>query len=188
VTTSSNVPRGPAPKSTKKPLDRTAVTIRPIGPGDAEPLERFYSTLSEESRHLRFFAVTSGLSDAQSASFCSTDHDHREGFVASIEGPDGAPQIVGHVCLEPAGALRAEVAIAVADELQGLGIGRRLMIAAFDWARWAGIETLVATMLIGNAGIHRLMASLGVPTRLERNGVDTTTVELTVPGGGALAA
>jgi len=32
------------------------------------------------------------------------------------------------------------------------------------------------------------MASLGVPTRLDRNGVDTTTVELTVPGGGALAA
>jgi acetyltransferase len=188
VTTSGNIVSGTDRAEPRHRLDRAAVTIRPIRPGDAESLERFYAGLSEESRQLRFFAVTRGLSHTQSASFCSTDHDHRDGFVASIEEPDGTSRIVGHVCLEPAGTLRAEVAIAVADELQGLGIGRRLMVAAFDWARWAGIRTLVATMLVGNAGIHRLMAALGVPTRLEPNGFDATTVELTVPGGGVLAA
>lgn len=167
--------------------DRPPVVVRPIGPDDAPELERFYERLTEESRRLRFFAVTRGLSHGQSASFCSTDHDHREGFVATLT-ENGVSRIVGHVCLEPAGDGRAEVAIAVADELQGRGIGRRLMVAAFDWARWANVGTLVATMLTTNVGIHRLVSSLGVPFRLSQTGGDATTVEIAVPRTDAAAA
>jgi len=168
--------------------DRAAVTVRPIGPDDAPELERFYERLSEDSRRLRFFAVTRGLSHSQSSAFCSTDHDHRDGFVATVAGPGGGARIVGHVCLEPAGDRRAEVAIAVADELQGHGIGRRLMVAAMDWARWAGVDVLVATMLASNAGIHRLVGSLGVTTRLSPAGWDAATVEIFVPAGRLAAA
>jgi acetyltransferase len=173
------------------------VTIRPIRPDDAPALERFYERLSDDSRHLRFFAVTRGLSHVQSASFCSTDHDHRDGFVATVVSAgdddgggdgDGRERIVGHVCLEPVGPGRAEVAIAVADELQGQGIGRRLMIAAFDWARWAGIGTLIATTLAENVAIRQLVASLGVPLHARPAAVDATIVELTVPPGHVAAA
>ncbi|HET9614733.1 MAG TPA: GNAT family N-acetyltransferase [Candidatus Limnocylindrales bacterium] len=190
---------------------RALVTIRPIRPDDAPALERFYERLSDDSRHLRFFAVTRGLSHAQSASFCSTDHDHRDGFVATIAGvgdngvdrvgagaePAGSGDrgeaengetIVGHVCLEPIAPGRAEVAIAVADALQGHGIGRRLMVAAFDWARWAGVDALVATTLAENVGIRRLMASLGVPLHERPIGVDAAAVELIVPPGHVVAA
>jgi RimJ/RimL family protein N-acetyltransferase len=173
--------------ATRPGHDLPAVIVRPIGPDDSAELERFYERLSEDSRHLRFFAVTRGLSRAQSTSFCSTDHDHREGFVATTAA-GGSSRIVGHVCLEPAGEGRAEVAIAVADELQCRGIGRRLMVAAFDWARWANVDTLVATMLTTNVGIHRLVASLGVPCRFRPAGFDAMTVEITVPGAGAAAA
>ena len=170
------------------PFAGPAVTLRPIAPGDAAALERFYERLSDDSRHLRFFAVTRGLSHGQSTTFCSTDHDHREGFVATVADPGGDERIVGHVCLEPIAAGRAEVAIAVADELQRKGIGRRLMVAAFDWARWAGVRTLVATMLDANPAIHRLVASLGVASAVRPLGDDATTVELAVPPGRAAAA
>jgi acetyltransferase len=174
--------------TTRPGHDRPTVIVRPIGPDDSAELEGFYERLSEDSRHLRFFAVTRGLSHTQSASFCSTDHDHREGFVAIVAAPGGGSRIVGHVCLEPAGDGRAEVAIAVADEYQGRGIGRRLIVAAFDWARWANIGTLVATMLTANVAIHRLIASLGVPYRLRPTGPDATTVEISVPGTRTAAA
>ena len=174
--------------ATRPGHDRPTVIVRPIGPDDSAGLERFYERLSEDSRHLRFFAVTRGLSHAQSTSFCSTDHDHREGFVATLTEPNGRSRIVGHVCLEPAGDGRAEVAIAVADELQGRGIGRRLMVAAFDWARWANLDTLVATMLSTNVGIRRLVASLRVPCRFRPAGSDAMTVEIAVPRAGAAAA
>jgi len=165
------------------------VRIRPIEAGDDVELARFYARLSEDSRRLRFFAVTRGLSPAQSAGFCAPDHGHREGFVATLaDGPSDVTRIVGHVCLEPAGAGRAEVAIAVADELQRAGIGRRLMAAALVWARRAGVDTLTATMLASNPGIHRLLASLGLPARITAAGGDTSTIEITVPAVPARAA
>ena len=76
----------------------------------------------------------------------------------------GAGRIVGHVCIEPDEPASAEVAVAVADELQGRGIGRALVEAAVEWARRDGFATLTATMLADNPAIQRLLTGLGLPT------------------------
>jgi GNAT superfamily N-acetyltransferase len=161
-----------------------AVRIRAIRPTDAAELERFYAALSPESRRTRFFAFASSLSHAQSVGFCTTDHDHREGFVAVVDGPPlGEERIVGHLCLEPDGADTAEVAIAVADEFQHLGIGRRLMAAGLAWARREHMSRLTATMYASNAPINRLLVGLGLPVQ-ERStgaGVAEITIELGSP-------
>ena len=156
-----------------------AVAIRPIRPEDAAALERFYEALSDESRRRRFFACTRGLSHPQATQFCWTDHDHREGFVA-VAGPEDAARIVGHVCLEPARDGSAEIALAVADELQGRGIGSALMDAATAWAREVGIDRLSATMLSENVAIHRLLTGTGLPARVRPIGMgfDAVTIEL----------
>jgi acetyltransferase len=140
-----------------------AIRIRRITGGDREGLEAFYAGLSAESRRTRFLGPTSGIGAGQSRYFCTTDHAHREGFVA-VTGPVGRPdRIVGHLCVEPDGAGTAEVALAVADEMQGRGIGRRLVDAAILWARGEGFHALTATMLAANPAIQRLLTSLGLP-------------------------
>ncbi len=144
----------------------TAIRIRPIEPDDAAELERFYEALSDDSRRRRFFACTRGLSHPQARLFCCTDHDHREGFVAVTE-QEGASRIVGHVCLEPARDGSAEIALAVADELQGRGIGRALVDASVAWAHEAGIDRFSATMLSDNVAIRRLLTGLGIPARIQ---------------------
>ena len=94
-------------------------------------------------------------------SFCTPDHDHREGFVAVIHATDGSGErIVGHLCLEPAGGHVAEVAVAVADDVQHQGIGRRLLDAGVRWALAEGFTTLTASAFLGNAPIHHLLAGL----------------------------
>ncbi len=163
---------------------RDAISIRPIRASDTGELERFYAELSEESRHLRFFATTRGLTRRQSTAFCMTDHAHREGFVA-VAG-EGTPtrRVVGHLCLEPADdAASAEVAIAVSDTLQGRGIGRRLMAAGVAWARACRISALTASMLTTNTAIHRLLGGLGLPTTLRSIEPDVAevTVHLAMP-------
>jgi acetyltransferase len=173
--------------ATSTPL--AGIRIRPIEAADAAELERFYAGLSDDSRRLRFFAVSRGLSVAQSTSFCSTDHTHREGFVATLgDGPSDVTRIVGHLCLEPAGDRRAEMAIVVADQLHGSGIGRALMVAAIGWAQRSTVDTLTATMLTSNPGIHRLIPSLGLPSRIRASGIDTSTVEIAVRAVSAAAA
>jgi GNAT superfamily N-acetyltransferase len=155
------------------------IRIRAIGPTDEIELQRFYAGLSPESRRMRFFAISPGLSRAQSRAFCTTDHDHREGFVALAGiGLAREERIVGHLCLEPDGGEAAEVAIAVADAFQHHGIGRRLLTAGAAWARREHITRLTATMLAGNAPIHRLLAGLGLPTRVADAGAGVSEVTI----------
>jgi len=157
------------------------VIVRPIQPSDTLAIERFYAGLSSESRRTRFFAVGAGLSHQQSVSFCSPDHDHREGFVAVLPDPASRTErIVGHLCLEPAGLHVAEVAIAVSDDCQHRGIGRQLMEAGVAWARSEGFTGLTATTFIGNAPIHRLLVGLGLPahTRGGGSGTEDITIDL----------
>ena len=91
-------------------------------PADTAALEAFYAGLSGESRRSRFFSVAGRPSHAQSVSFCTPDHDHREGYVGVVAAvAEPGERIVGHLCLEPAGGHIAEVAVAVADDLQHLG-------------------------------------------------------------------
>jgi GNAT superfamily N-acetyltransferase len=71
---------------------------------------------------------------------------------------------VGHICIEPDGPASAEVAVAVADEMQRRGIGRKLVDAAVLWAQRDGFRTLTATMLGGNPAIQRLLTGLGLPS------------------------
>jgi RimJ/RimL family protein N-acetyltransferase len=165
----SRVLRGPA-----------AIVIRPIRPRDREALERFYQALSPGSRRDRFFSIVSGLTERQARQFCTPDHAHDEGFIAVLEEGPGRRRVVGHLCLEPDGSDAAEVAIAVADEFQGRGIGHALMTAALDWAVRRGLARLTATMLAGNGAIYRLLAGLGLPamTRASGPGVVGITIPL----------
>jgi GNAT superfamily N-acetyltransferase len=159
----------------------SSVHVRAIRPTDTAELKLFYGGLSAESRRRRFFSVSPGLSQAQSVSFCTTDHDHKEGFVAVVDdGPEMAQRIVGHLCLEPDGANASEVAIAVADEFQYRGIGRHLMAAGVAWARRTHVTRLTATMLAGNAAIHRLLVGLGLPTQVNYIGSGVAQITIDV--------
>jgi acetyltransferase len=163
----------------------SGVHIRRIRRSDTAALETFYAGLSGESRRTRFFSVAGHPSHDQSVSFCAPDHDHREGFVAVAATTDGSGErIVGHLCMEPAGGHVAEVAVAVADDLQHQGIGRRLLDAGVSWALAEGITTLTASAFIGNAPIHHLLAGLGRRSHASSagSGVEDISIDLREPG------
>jgi GNAT superfamily N-acetyltransferase len=162
--------------------DHAAVEIRRVRPSDGEALAGFYAALSAESRRARFLGTSAGLSDSQSRSFCTPDHQHAEGFVAlSADG-----QLVGHLCLEPMGEGRVELAVAVADEWQGGGIGRALFETALDWARRFRSTAIVASAYADNGRVLRLLSSAPYPARISL--ADAGVVSVTVPLVGELPA
>lgn len=166
----------PRPEQVRRSLD--VVRVRAIDPADQAALQSFYAGLSEESRRTRFFGPTTGIGAPQSSWFCTPDHDHREGFVAVEASATGPDRLVGHVCLEPDGPGSAEVAVAVADDLRGRGIGRRLVERAVAWARMEGLEVLTATMLAGNPAIQRLLTNLGLPSTSRPIGAGVVEIRL----------
>jgi GNAT superfamily N-acetyltransferase len=154
------------------------IRIRPIVATDHAALQAFYAGLSDESRRTRFLGSTNGIGANQSTYFCTPDHGHREGIVAVMGPVRGPTRIVGHLCVEPDGPTCAEVAVAVADELQGRGIGRRLVDAAVAWARHDGFRTLTATMLEGNPAIQRLLTGLDLPSVAQSIGAGVVEVRI----------
>jgi GNAT superfamily N-acetyltransferase len=171
-------PRPTRPGIRTSRLARPAIAIRPIGQADAVGLQAFYAGLSDASRRTRFLGSTTGIGDRQSTYFCGADHAHREGFVAVTPSEAGRDRIVGHICVEPDGPDSAEVALAVADDLQRRGVGRALVEAALDWARRDRFRTLTATMLGGNAPIQRLLTSLRPPTTANPGGAGLIEVRI----------
>jgi acetyltransferase len=159
--------------------------VRPIRADDRDELSRFYAALSPESRFSRFHATTRGIGDDAASMLCGADHEHREGFVAEAVGvrlSAADPALVGHICLEPSPS-GFEMAIAVADDWQGQGVGRALLLAAVDWAASHGIALLQASALSTNSAVLGLIASIGHPVR-ELSPV-SGVVNVTIHVGGA---
>jgi acetyltransferase len=165
------------------------VEIRRIRAADADALRGFYETLSADSRVARFMGASRGLSPAQADAFCHADHEGREGFVAIARDETGGPtRVIGHLCFEPDGPGRAEVAIAVADAFRRRGIGRRLLAAGVDWARATGIRRLTATMLATNTPILRLLGGLGLEYRVRYLDGNVAAMAIDLPPVGLRAA
>ena len=166
---------------------RPVVSIRRIEASDADDLATFYAGLSDESRRTRFFCSSRGITLAQARAFASVDHRVADGFVAVLgtAGPDDG-RIVGHVCLEPNGDGTDEVAVAVADALQGQRIGTRLLRAAVRSATDRGVTGLTASLLGGNAAMRRLLmaADLPVVPRGQDGGVASYAMPITTGSRG----
>jgi GNAT superfamily N-acetyltransferase len=76
-------------------------------------------------------------------------------------GPrDGA--IVAHASIHPDAGGCAEVAFAVADELQGHGLGRILVRQAMTDARRLGMGRVSATMAVDNGPMRHLLHDTGL--------------------------
>jgi ribosomal protein S18 acetylase RimI-like enzyme len=119
--------------------------VRRVQPGDADGLQRFLKGLSPRSVYLRFCTGGANLNAAVHG-FTEVTGE-RVGVVAC----DLQREIVAHAeyLLIPPG--RAEVAVVVADQLQGRGLARKMI----DWlatdAARQGIESFVASVLPENA-------------------------------------
>jgi acetyl coenzyme A synthetase (ADP forming)-like protein len=131
--------------------DGSTVRVRAVLPDDREALERFLQGLSDQSRLFRFFSLVKDVSWAAER-FVDVDYHDRHSLVA-LRGDAG--EIVGHgyYALEKPG--QAEVALTVADSLQGLGLGTILLGHLAAAASAAGIATFTAEMMPDN---HRMLS------------------------------
>lgn len=175
------------PRSSERTAVADAVRIRRIVPADAPALERFYGSLSPDSRRLRFLSLGTLFGDKDARYFCRPDHEHREGFIAEADSPDtNGSEIVGHLCLEPTTADEMEIAVAVADDSQRRGIGRRLVAEAATWAATHGVARFRAWFAPDNIGIRRLLECLERP--IEFGPWSSGTVEIAIDLRGAAPA
>ncbi|MDP1901424.1 MAG: bifunctional acetate--CoA ligase family protein/GNAT family N-acetyltransferase [Rubrivivax sp.] len=161
----------PAGQEREWPLKGGATyTIRPIHPDDAEMLQGLVRSLSQESRYFRFASALPELTARMLARFTLIDYDREMALVAVIKerhaADDGSEteteRVIGvsRFVTNPDGT-SCEFSLVVADDFAGRGLGSRLMISIMDAARSKGLTEIMGLILVHNAPMLRLMASLG---------------------------
>lgn len=138
--------------------DGSRVEIRPITPDDSELLRDAFADLSERSRYLRFQAPMPNLSERQLSYLSSVDHHDHEALVA-LDPETGALVGVARYVRVQDGV--AEVAVTVADDWQGRGLGTELLDRLVVRAREEDVERFSALVLAENAEVMRLLDRLG---------------------------
>jgi acetyl coenzyme A synthetase (ADP forming)-like protein len=133
--------------------DGTTLRLRPPTAADAGALLTFFTALSAGSLYLRFNGVPR-VDEKLIDPVLDPDWHERGALVGTLSG-DGEERIValGNYVRWRDPAL-AESAFVVADELQGRGIGTRLLEQLAARAAAAGIERFVAEVAAGN---HRML-------------------------------
>ena len=147
------------------------ISIRPIERTDALALSEFYAGLSPESRRRRFLC---GSAPPLTMIERLANAPGLIGVLREIGARDGS--IVAHASVQPDGRGRGEMAFAVADEYQRLGLGRLLVGAAVRLARSLGLATVQATLLAENMPMRHLLRSAGIPVLSDR--LDAGTEEI----------
>ncbi|MBI4742532.1 MAG: bifunctional acetate--CoA ligase family protein/GNAT family N-acetyltransferase [Betaproteobacteria bacterium] len=142
--------------------DGRLVTIRPIRPEDADIEQDFVKRMSDESKYYRFMDTLRELTQAMLVRFTQIDYDREMALIATIPGEDGKELQIGvsRYVTNPDGE-SVEFALAVADDWQKHGVGRKLMTALIDSARQKGYRAVVGDVLALNSKMFRLMTSLG---------------------------
>jgi RimJ/RimL family protein N-acetyltransferase len=140
------------------------LTLRPIGNGDGDGLAALFARLSPESRRRRFFSPKRELTRRELAFLTDIDHVRHEA-VAAIDPRDGSIVGVARYVRHGDRESAADLAIEVADELQGNGIGTALARRVVARARANGFALVTATTLWENRPARALLRRLGFHAR-----------------------
>jgi acetate---CoA ligase (ADP-forming) len=139
--------------------DGRTLRLRPPTHADVEALLDFFSGLSAESMYQRFHGslrVTPQFVE----SFVDPDWDDVGSLIGTL-GDDGNRVVALAEYVRLRDPASAEVAFAVADELQGRGIGTRLLERLAAEAAGHRIESFVAAVLAGNRAMLRVFEDAG---------------------------
>ncbi len=151
--------------------DGSTARLRPVRPGDEQPIADLFTGLSRDSMVMRFFGPHR-VSDAEIDRLLRLDGVdaaallvERAGRVVALAEYDRQP-----------GSSEAEVAFVVADQLQGRGLGTLLLEHLAAGARRAGIRRFVAETLAVNSKMLGVLRAAGFARQYERDAAVTRVV------------
>ncbi len=140
--------------------DGSTLRLRPPAQLDGPSVLAFFEALSDESVYQRFHGFPS-LAPELVEPFLVPDWTERGSLIGSLgEGADSRiVALASYVRLRDPSS--AEVAFAVADELQGHGVGTRLLEQLARLAAGEGIEQFIAIVMAGNRPMLRVFEDAG---------------------------
>jgi acetyl coenzyme A synthetase (ADP forming)-like protein len=153
--------------------DGTTLRLRAPARSDVDALVAFFAGLSEQSRYMRFHGAVRAEPRIVDP-FVDPDWEERGALVGTLG--DAVVALASYARLRDPGS--AEVAFVVADELQGRGVGTRLLEQLAARAGAVGIESFVAEVLPENRAMLEVFERIGFEVVRE---LESGTIEVRFP-------
>jgi acetyl coenzyme A synthetase (ADP forming)-like protein len=145
--------------------DGSTVHIRVMRPEDEAGLCALLTSLSEESRWLRFYCQQNSAGLAAEA-HREASLDQAFGLIATSGDDD---RVVGHAFYVAFEDERAEVAFTIANDFQGRGLGTILLGQLAEVAAANGIKVFEAEVVAANHSMLRVFRASGFPLEVSAN-------------------
>ena len=145
--------------------DGSTVRIHVMRPSDEAGLRALLTTLSEESRWLRFYCLQNSAGLAAEA-HREVNLDQAFGLVA-CSGDEN--RVVGHAFYAALDEQRAEVAFTIANDFQGRGLGSILLGQLAEVASTNGIQVFEADVVAANHAMLHVFRASGFPLEVNAN-------------------
>ena len=133
------------------------VELRPLRRGESGPLQSIFEAMSPAARAQRYLTGMPRLPSAWLRALADVDGDHHVAWLAVVRGR--AVGVARYVVVAPA---VVEIALEVADDHHGRGVGTLLVDALTTTAVASGIRRVRATLLPDNEPSRRLVTRIGV--------------------------
>jgi RimJ/RimL family protein N-acetyltransferase len=140
--------------------DGTQLYVRHVLPGDKELIRKAWLQLSAKSQQRRFLAAKPVLTARDLRYLTELDgHDHVALIAVRLDAPNRLVGVARYVRLKD-DPEAAEVAVTVADPMQGMGVGKALGVLLADEARGRGVRRFTASVMAENRPALALMATM----------------------------
>ncbi|MBA3454495.1 MAG: GNAT family N-acetyltransferase [Deltaproteobacteria bacterium] len=163
--------------------DGTRVVLRLLVPEDKALLEAGFARWSPESRYARFLTSKTTLSADELRYLTEVDQEDHFALGALHEARDGTLPVglgIARFIRLPELHATAEAAIAVADEVQGRGLGKLLFLRLCAAAAERGLERFRCEVLGSNTGMAALIETIA-PERTIEVGGGVMSIEMALP-------
>lgn len=172
------------PQGADRPVvlrDGSVVLVRPVRSTDALLLADGFARLSDRSRRMRFLGPKESLSAAELRFYADVDHHDHEALIA-LDPASGRGAGVARYVRDADDRQAAEIALTIADDWQGRGLGTALLARLSDRARQEGICRLTGVVAGDNVPMGMLMRSVGAVETYR--GFGTVEYEITLTRAG----
>lgn len=143
------------------------VALRELDATDSGLLDEVFAGMSAESRYLRYLTPMPALHAQTRRVLTAVDGCRHVAVVALAHG-----EAIGIARVISLGGRRAELAVEVVDDWQGLGVGTRLAVWIRDRAARLGYTELEAETSAGNHRAHAIMHRVFPDHAAHREGTD----------------
>jgi len=140
--------------------DGTQLYVRHVKASDKDVIATAWLQLSQQSQQRRFLAPKPVLTKGDLRYLTEIDgHNHVALIAVRLDDPSRVVAVARFVRLgeDPE---TAEVAVTVADAMQGKSVGKKLGVLLADEARGRGVRRFSASMLADNRPALRLMRTM----------------------------